>query len=47
MKTTLKIIKIGNSIGIVIPSHIKKHFNLNVDDLIEIEINKIEKKNRT
>jgi len=41
MKTTLKIINVGNSIGIIIPSHIKKRLKLQVDDLVEIEIKKV------
>jgi len=41
MKTTLKIINVGNSIGIIIPSHIKKRLKLKVDDLVEIDIKKV------
>lgn len=39
MKTTLKIIRIGNSKGVIIPSHILDNLDLDVGDLIEIKIN--------
>ena len=41
MKTTLKIISIGNSKGVVIPSHILKRLKLDVDDLVELDIKKV------
>ncbi|MFW9823235.1 MAG: AbrB/MazE/SpoVT family DNA-binding domain-containing protein [Candidatus Thorarchaeota archaeon] len=42
MRTTLKIVKIGNSKGVIIPSHITERLNLDIDDLVEIDIKKIE-----
>lgn len=44
MKTTLKIIKIGNSKGVVIPSHILERLSLDIDDLVEIDVKKINNK---
>ena len=41
MKTTLKIIKIGNSKGVVIPSHILERLELDIDDLVEIDVKKV------
>jgi len=41
MKTTLKIVKIGNSKGIIIPSHITKRLKLDINDLVELDIKKI------
>jgi len=41
MKTTLKIINIGNSKGVILPIHILRKLELKEDDLIEIEIKKI------
>ena len=41
MRTTLKIIKIGNSRGIIIPIHILEKLTIKEGDLIEIEIKKI------
>lgn len=41
MKTTLKIVKIGNSKGIIIPSHILERMNLDIDDLVEVDIKKV------
>ena len=41
MKTTLKIIKIGNSKGVVIPSYILERLKLDIDDLVEIDIKKV------
>ena len=41
MKTTLKIVKIGNSKGVIIPSHILERLKLDIDDLVELEIKKI------
>jgi antitoxin component of MazEF toxin-antitoxin module len=41
MKTTLKIVKIGNSKGVIIPVHITDRLKLDIDDLVEIEIKKI------
>ncbi|MHA1195769.1 MAG: AbrB/MazE/SpoVT family DNA-binding domain-containing protein [Promethearchaeota archaeon] len=38
MRTTLKIVKIGNSRGIIIPSYILERLSLDVNDLVEIEI---------
>jgi len=41
MKTTLKIVRIGNSKGVIIPSHITERLKLDIDDLVEINIKKI------
>ena len=41
MKTTLKIIRIGDSKGIIIPIRILKRLKLDIHDLIEINIKKI------
>lgn len=41
MKTTLKIVKIGNSKGVIFPSHITKRLKLDIDDLVEIDIKKV------
>jgi antitoxin component of MazEF toxin-antitoxin module len=41
MKTTLKIVTIGNSKGVIIPSHILKRLQVEVDDLVEIDIKKV------
>lgn len=41
MKTTLKIVVIGNSKGVIIPSHILKRLKIDVDDLVEIDIKKV------
>lgn len=41
MKTTLKIVRIGNSKGIIIPSYITKRLKIDIDDLVEIDIKKI------
>jgi len=38
MRTTLKIVKIGNSKGIIIPAFILDRLNLDVNDLVEVEI---------
>ena len=43
MKTTLKIIKIGNSLGVVIPKHILKNLGIKNNDLIELDIKKVNK----
>lgn len=44
MKTTLKIVKIGNSKGVIIPAHILERMKLDIDDLVEIDIKKINNK---
>lgn len=41
MRTTLKIIKIGNSRGIIIPIHILEKLTIKEGDLVEIDIKKI------
>jgi antitoxin component of MazEF toxin-antitoxin module len=41
MKTTLKVINIGNSRGVVIPSHILEKLNITTGDLVELDIKKI------
>lgn len=41
MKTTLKIIKIGNSKGVIIPIHIIEKLNLEIGNLVELDIRKI------
>lgn len=41
MKTTLKIVQVGNSKGVIIPSYILKKLTLDIDDLVEIDIKKI------
>lgn len=41
MKTTLKIVRIGNSKGVIIPAYITERLRLDIDDLVEIEIKKI------
>ncbi len=43
MKTTLKIIKIGNSLGVVIPKHILENLGIKNNDLIELDIKKVNK----
>ena len=43
MITTLKIIKIGKSRGIIIPVIIIRNLKLDVNDLIEIKFKKIKK----
>ena len=43
MKTTLKIIKIGNSLGVVIPKHILENLGIKNRDLIELDIKKVNK----
>ena len=43
MKTTLKIIKIGNSLGVVIPKHILENLEIKNKDLIELDIKKVNK----
>lgn len=41
MKTTLRVIGIGNSRGIIIPSYILKRLKLDINDLVEIDIKKV------
>lgn len=41
MKTTLKIVKIGNSKGVIIPSYITERLKLDIGDLVEIDIKKV------
>ena len=41
MKTTLKIVMIGNSKGVIIPAYILKKLKIDIDDLVEIDIKKI------
>ncbi len=43
MKTTLKIIKIGNSLGVVIPKYILENLEIKNNDLIELDIKKVNK----
>ena len=43
MIITIKIIKIGNSKGIIIPALIIRNLELDVDDLIEVKFKKIKK----
>jgi len=43
MKTTLRIIKIGNSLGVVIPKHILENLGIKSNDLIELDIKKVNK----
>jgi len=41
MKTTLKVVMIGNSKGVIIPSHILKRLKIDIDDLVEIDLKKV------
>ena len=41
MKTTLKVVMVGNSKGIIIPSYILKRLKLDIDDLVEIDFKKV------
>ncbi len=40
IKTTLKLIKIDNSLGVIIPKHILEKLELKINDLIERLIRK-------
>ena len=41
MITTLKVVMIGNSKGVIIPSYILKKLKIDIDDLVEIDIKKV------
>jgi len=43
MKTTLRLIKIGNSLGVIIPKHLLENLGLSLNDLIELDIRKVSK----
>jgi len=42
MRITKKLVKIGNSIGIIIDKPILKKLKTKVDDLVEINIKKVD-----
>lgn len=46
MKTTLRLIKIGNSLGVIIPKHLLENLGLDLNDLIELDIKKVSKLNK-
>jgi len=46
MKTTLRLIKIGNSLGVIIPKHLLENLGLKLDDLIELDIKKVSNLNK-
>ena len=43
MRTTVKLINIGKSLGTIVPHYIVKEMELKPYDLIEIDIKKIKK----